>query len=68
MQCQQLSLIDNMLDHLHAIKGASALAGYTLLSEAAEELESQQSRGEAITYQDLLSLKKLVKTAQESAL
>lgn len=42
VQCQQLSLIDNMLDHLHAIKGASALAGYTLLSEAAENSKASK--------------------------
>ncbi|MGF1740021.1 ATP-binding protein [Vibrio profundum] len=50
---------EKLMNHIHTIKGSAALGGFTLLSEAAEQLESEYRMGHDITQKKILSLEKL---------
>ncbi len=57
---------EKLMNHIHTIKGSAALGGLTLLSEAAEQLESEYRMGHAITRQNLMSLEKIMETSLEN--
>ncbi len=62
LECLDRQQKQELMDHLHTIKGSAALGGLNLVSEATEQLEQQQLKGSPLTQNDLLTLKRLIQS------